>query len=394
MNRPSVYERVENGISQLLQGEIDAGQLAGASIAILHKGEEIFRKEYGFADISERKPVDEGTIFRLYSMSKPVAAVAAMILMERGQIDLYAPISQYLPAAKDMKVSTDQGLVEARSDILVLDLLRMTSGIVYPDADAPGICMQTLFDEIQDRLEGGEQISTLDLCNRVLAQPLAFHPGDRWRYGFSTDIMGVIIEVVSGMKLGEFYEKELFGPLGMVDTGFYVPQGKWDRLAQLYVYDEAAGGLAVEEKRHLCMTKCLSAPSFESAGAGLVSTLKDYTRFARMLAAGGTYGGVRILGRKSMALLGLNQLTPSQEKTVYFDSVYGYGYGNFMRIYQDAVKAGSCGSVGEFGWDGWTGTYMTVNPQEEFAIVMMLQRCGYTNNTLLRKLRNMAYALI
>ena len=159
MERPSVYERVENGISQLLQGEIDAGQLAGASIAILHKGVEIFSKEYGFADISGSKPIDEGTIFRLYSMSKPVAAVAAMILLERGQIDLYAPISQYLPAAKDMKVSTDQGLIEARSDILVLDLLRMTSGIVYPDADASGICMQTLFHHLDYVVE----ISTRDI---------------------------------------------------------------------------------------------------------------------------------------------------------------------------------------------------------------------------------------
>ncbi|HHX61103.1 MAG TPA: serine hydrolase [Epulopiscium sp.] len=225
---------------------------------------------------------------------------------------------------------------------------------------------------------------------------MAFEPGTQWRYGFSTDVIGAIIEVVSGMSLGDFYQKELFGKLDMKDTGFYVPTDKIDRFAKLYTWsdDDHDPKLREELSRHLCLTNSLKQPGFESAGAGLVSTTDDYAHFAQMLMQNGSYKGQSILGRKIVELLGQNLLSKEQMKDIEDEQMKGYGYGNFMRIYLDMGQAACSGTVGEMGWDGWTGTYFTVNPKEKFSIIMMLQRCEYVSPALMRKVRNVAYALL
>lgn len=382
----------EQSMERILNIEISNGQLAGAGISVIYKGEKVIHKCLGYADIENKRPLTDNTIFRIYSMSKPIAAVAALMQVERGYIDILAPISEYLPEFKNMMVFKDDGSVKAKSQILIKDLLNMTSGIVYPDQDGAGCYMQKLFDELQIKLEAGEAISTRQICQFIAEQPLAFQPGKQWRYGLSVDIMGAIIEVTSQMKLSDFYRSQIFEPLDMVDTGFYVETKKQNRFAQLYKYED--NKLVVDKNRHLCITSCLKPPSFESAGAGVVSTMNDYNNFAQMLVNDGTFKNTKLLSKKSIELFQQNHLSKEQLSTVSFDTSIGYGYGNFMRVYKDAKEAQTLGTPGEFGWDGWTGPYLSVNPLENLTIVMMLQRSGYTNPALIRKIRNIAYSIV
>jgi CubicO group peptidase (beta-lactamase class C family) len=382
----------KQAIEAILNKEIDNNQLAGAAIRISHQGQMVINSCLGYSNMEEKKPVKDNTIFRIYSMSKPIAAVAAMIQVERGLIDLSAPISEYLPEFIDMTVCNNGKLEKADRHIIVKDLMNMTSGIVYPDMDEAGKYMDFLFQDVQNRLDQEEKISTRELCRMIAKQPLAFQPGKEWRYGLSVDVMGAIIEVTANMRLSEFYQKEIFEPLGMHDTGFYVEKDKLDRFSVLYKYEDNM--LKADENRHLCLTNCYELPSFESAGAGIVSTLEDYNRFAQMLVNYGIYHDAKILSRKSIEMFQHNHLTDEQLKTVGFDTSNGYGYGNFMRVYMNRGETGTLGTSGEFGWDGWTGPYVTVNPAENFTIVMMLQRGGYTNASLVRKIRNIAYSIL
>lgn len=385
-------KNAKQSMEHIFNMEINNGQLAGAGISVIYKGEKVIHECFGYADIENQRHLTEDTIFRIYSMSKPIAAVATMIQVERGLIDILAPVSEYLPEFKNMMVLKDDELVKAKRQILIKDLLHMTSGIVYPDQDDAGAYMQRLFDEIQERLELGEAISTRQLCKLIAEQPLAFQPGKQWRYGLSVDVMGAVIEETAQMSLSDFYQTQIFEPLGMKDTGFYVEPDKQNRFAQLYKYE--GDKLVIDKDRHLCLTSCLKPPSFESAGAGVVSTMNDYNKFAQMLVNNGTYKDTKILSKKSIELFQQNHLSKEQLSTASFDTSIGYGYGNFMRVYKEPKEAQTLGSIGEFGWDGWTGPYVTVNPMENLTIVMMLQRSGYTNPALIRKIRNIAYSIL
>lgn len=379
-------------MDNILKKEIENGQIAGAGISVIYQGQLVIQSCLGYSNLEKKRPVEKDTIFRIYSMSKPIAAVATMIQVERGLIDLLSPVSDYLPEFKDMTVVDGDKLVKAKRSILIKDLLNMTSGIVYPDSDVAGTYMQTLFNTIQPKLVTGERISTRQLCKEIAKQPLAFEPGKQWRYGLSVDVMGAIIEESAQMSLSDFYRKEIFEPLGMEDTGFFVEKEKQDRFAQLYKYEN--NELIIDKQRHLCLTDCLQKPSFESAGAGILSTMEDYNKFAQMLVNYGTYKDIQIISKKSVELFQQNHLTKEQLASVGFETSIGYGYGNFMRVYQEAKEAQTLGSVGEFGWDGWTGPYLSVNPSENLTIVMMLQRSGYTNPALIRKIRNISYSIL
>ncbi|MCU6735726.1 serine hydrolase domain-containing protein [Diplocloster agilis] len=387
----------EAGIHRIVQEEMKKQQFTGASIRILHKGVPIFCGNYGYADREAGSVVRDDTIFRLYSLSKPIAAAAAYIQIERGLLDLEDPVARYLPAFAKMQVYTVKGLVPAKRPILVRELLSMTSGLVYPDPDPAGEYMREVFTRAGIRSQNGNSMTTAEVIDAIAEKPLAFQPGEQWRYGTGTDVMGRIIEVTAGMRLGEFYRNEIFEPLGMKDTGFYVPKEKTDRLAQLYSVEENedhSQRLVIERERTLGLTDCLSPPAYESAGAGLLSTIRDYAKFAVMLSGNKERKGTEILGRKTLELMLRPQLTKEQEKTIYFEHLKGYSYGNFMRFYKEANETASSGSPGEFGWDGWTGPYMAVNREEDFVLLFMTQRCGYCNPAFIRKLRNIAYALL
>lgn len=381
-------------MDKLLQREITEGRVKGASALVLHKGWEIYCGSFGYADAEKGIPMRRDTIIRLYSMTKPVTAAAVMILAERGELDVWDPVSKYLPCFRKQKVWDEQrGEVSAQRDITLYDLLNMTSGITYPDeATEPGRRMGAVVEGFVARRSAGERVDTQEYMRGIASVPLVFQPGDRWMYGFSADVLGGVVEAVSGRRFGTFLREEIFEPLAMPDTGFFVPKEKLGRFAQSYEPMED-GRLIPHTGSHLGEYYGEDV-AFESGGAGLVSTLDDYSHFASMLAHKGIYGGKRILGRKTVEFMTQNRLTDYQRRDMNWDSTRGYGYGCLMRILTDQGEAGTNASLGEFGWDGWTGNYVTMDPAEDLVLLYFIQRCGAGMTPAVRKLRMATYAAL
>ena len=381
-------------VETLINKGIAEGEIIGANVLLIKDGEEKLFASYGKACKETGEDMKRDTIFRMFSMTKPVTAVAAMILFERGLIDLRDAVSKYLPAYKDQIVWTKDGLVPAVRDITIQDCLNMTTGVTYPSMDhEPGRQMGVLFQELIRRRVDGEVVDTLEYMDRIAKIPLVFQPGDHWLYGLSADILGAVIQVVSGKTYGQFLKDEIFDPLGMVDTGFYVPAEKLHRFAAAYEWDEEKQMLKRREGSYLG-EYYEEDVAFESGGAGLVSTIDDYAKFACMLMQKGKLGDVRILGEKTVEFMTENRLDEIQMKDYNWDSTIGYGYSCLMRILQDKGIAGSNGSVGEFGWDGWTGNYVTMNPADNMVLLFFIQRCGYGFGALTRKVRAVTYGAL
>ncbi len=381
-------------LDELFGQEMQERRVLGASLLLEHKGKRFFQNVYG----SDK----EDSIYKVFSMTKPITTVAAMMLYEQGKLDLYDPVEKYLPGYSNMKVATPSGLVDARESITIRHCLNMTSGLVYPGTE---LLPEKMMAELQVQLyekavkarEEGKPLSNLDIINALGSIPLQFQPGEAWRYGISADVVGGIIEVVTGKPYGEYLQETIFEPLGMKDTGFYVPEEKIHRLAQMYSRTDEQGHLKEADAaayRWLNMYAPTKPPYIESAGGGLYSTLEDYSHFVQMLAAGGIYQGKRFLSRKTMAYMTRNQLNEKQLPTINFDSLYGYGYGNFMRVMMDTGVAASNGSIGEYGWDGLPGTYFFVDPEEELMFVYMQQIEQGADQSLRRKMRQIIYGAI
>ncbi|MBO5352502.1 MAG: beta-lactamase family protein [Lachnospiraceae bacterium] len=381
-------------IDNLVNHYIAAGEIAGASLLVLKDGEEKYRKVYGESDKERHIPMRQDTIFHMYSMSKPVTAAAVMILFERGELDIRDAVCKYLPCFRNMTVWTEEGEVPAKRDFTIWDCLNMTTGIPYPCEELEtGRRMDKVFRKLIARREAGEVVDTMEWMQEIAKLPLVFQPGEQWMYGFSADILGAVVEAVSGKKFGQFLQEEIFAPLGMTDTGFFVPEEKWDRFAVAYEWDEAAKGLHPLKRSHLG-EYYKSDVAFESGGAGMVSTIDDYAKFAQMLLNKGKLGNVRILGEKTVEFMAQNHLTEEQRTNYNWDSVQGYGYGCLMRCLEDKGLAGTNGSIGEFGWDGWTGNYVTVNPEENLVLLFFIQRCGSGFWELTRKFRAVTYGAL
>jgi CubicO group peptidase (beta-lactamase class C family) len=230
------------------------------------------------------------------------------------------------------------------------------------------------------------------VARQIARCPLAFEPGAHWRYGLEADVLGAVIEAASGRTLGAFLRKELFGPLGMEDTDFYVPEGKRDRLADLY--RRVGGRLEIDPDRHIGLTMCLAPPAFESGGGGLISTFNDYARFGRMLAGYGALDGVRILREETVRSFESDQLTGVQRKTLAFAASRGYGYGRLMRVCVDPSAATSPADRGEFGWDGWTGVYMAVSPRRNLFMLYLTQVSGGIHPDITDALRALVHGVL
>ncbi len=381
-------------MDKLLRREVEEGRVKGASALVLHRGRELYYNAFGLADAERDIPMRRDTIIRLYSMSKPATAAAVMLLVERGDLDLWDPVSKYLPCFGKMRVWSDTaGEIPAEREITVYDLLNMTSGITYPDEEtAPGRRMKAVVEDFVARRTAGERVDTREYMRGIASVPLVFQPGDRWMYGFSADVLGGIVEIVSGTTYGEFLRRELFEPLGMADTGFFVPEEKESRFARHYEMTES-GQLVPHTGSHLGEYYGEDV-AFESGGAGLVSTLDDYGRFASMLAHKGIHDGKRILGRKTVEFMAQNHLTQAQSRTLEWDSVRGFGYGCLMRVLQCPGIAGISSPVGEFGWDGWTGNYVAMDFHEELVFLYFVQRCGIEEGRVIRTLKNATYGAL
>ncbi|WP_249898806.1 serine hydrolase domain-containing protein [Paenibacillus sp. PK3_47] len=376
-----------------MKASIDNKEIAGANFMVLKDGSEVFYHEDGLADLESGRAVARDSIFRLYSMSKPVTAAAVMMLLERGQIDLFDPVSRYVPGFHHQLVENNGELVPPAREVNIHDLLNMTSGLVYGGTDKAGQHTEALFQELGSRLHGDNAMSTLEFANRLGQGPLSFEPGSNWQYGTSADVLGAVVEAVSGIRFGEFLKQEIFEPLGMADTGFWVPDSKRERLVKTY-QDDGQGGLKLYADSHLGVVHQMDRdPAFESGGAGLSSTIDDAAKFTTMLMNQGSYNGNQILKPKTVQYMTSAALTDWQQKG--FDTWHtlrGFSYGNQMRIMTDSGEAGMIGSSGEYGWDGWLGAYFTNSPQDRLTILFMIQKKDAGTLPITRKLRNIVFS--
>ena len=364
-------------IKEIITAEIDSGVLQGASLCVWKNDAVQFRMDFGVSNLTTQTPLPSDAIFRLYSASKPITATAAMLLIERNQLNLSDPVSKYLDGFKNQKVYENGKLVAATQEVTVRDLLNMTAGLVYPDCDDAGKEMTALFDSEIALGLAGKGHSTVDFCNAIGQVPLAFQPGTTWRYGTSADVLGAVIEVASGKPFRQFLHEELFEPLGMTDTDFFVPEAKRDRFVQMVEYCEAEQKLVPYPGSNLAVFDATENPAFSSGGAGLFSTVQDYGKFASMLLQNGIFGGKRFLREDTVAFMRSNGLNEEQKKAFDWPHLKGYGYGNLMRVMLTPTEASFPCSEGEFGWDGWAGVYVAIDPVENLVITYFISRIGY-----------------
>ncbi|SHO44365.1 serine hydrolase domain-containing protein [Anaerocolumna xylanovorans] len=378
-----------SNIKKAIRTAIEKNEIPGANLLIFKNGKEVFYHEDGLASREEQLPIRRDTIFRLFSMTKPITAAAAMILTERGKIDLYEPVGRYLEGFRNQLVEENGTLVPANREMRIKDLLNMTSGLLYGGEGKAGKAAEAVYREIDEKLLTENALNTIEIANRLGKCPLAFHPGDFWAYGTSADVLAAVIEAVSGMKYGEFLKKEIFEPLGMKDTGFYVPAEKKGRLANTYGADDEKG-LTLYTGNNLGVIQNMDRePAYEAGGAGLVSTIDDYARFSLMLMNGGSLEGVSILHPRTVAYMTSKSLTAEQYKGMEpWLELEGHSYGSLMRVMTDTTKAGTIGSPLEYGWDGWLGCYFANCPVDNLNFLFMTQKTDAGTMEITRKLRN------
>jgi CubicO group peptidase (beta-lactamase class C family) len=381
------------------QSQVDAGAFSGAVAAIARNGKVAYLRAVGFRDRAKTIPLQPDAIFWIASMSKPVTSVAAMILIEEGKLDLAGPVHQYLPELKNMMVGVETkdpvtGKTEVAPEpqkhpMTVEDLLRHTSGLVY------GVSA-TKVDQLYRSLYGAAGVyrrdkTLADFISGLAKLPLAHQPGEVWDYGLSVDVLSRVIEVASGQPFDQFLETRLFGPLNMVDTGFYVPEAKLSRLV-----DPPAGGRGGPPDSVLAdVTK---PTKLFSGGGGLVSTASDYLRFCQMLLNRGELDGVRILSPATVQRMTTNALPSDIRFAGYISSsvgpLGGSTWGLGFAIRSDAAWSMVPGSVGSFNWMGTSGTYFWVDPAEQMVAVQMIDAAPNTSSPFQHMFRNLTYGAL
>ncbi len=389
---PKRLERLNDILDEMPAKEF----VSGCSCMVLQHGKEICYYERGCRDLEQQLPLTRDTIFRLYSLTKPMTAVAAMLLIEDGKLDLLTKVADYFPSFENQYWIKDGQQIPVQTPMQVHHLLNMTSGLIYPDASGTLTDQMTtaLVDEVIAKLHTEDALTTEQFVSRLGEIPLLFEPGTRWNYGLSADVLAALIEKVSGMSFRTFMQKRLFEPLGMANTDFYVPQEKQHLLASVYDWDENRQCLVKKEPDYLGIsTRMERTPLYESGGAGLVSTIDDVARFANMLTAHGkTADGTALMSEKTWQYLTGGCLNPAQKTGIVWENLPGYTYGNLMRVLEKPQEAITLGAAGEYGWDGWLGAYMTNDPENELTFLMLNQRM-YTGTTLYtRKMRNIVYS--
>ncbi|MDD3410444.1 MAG: serine hydrolase [Eubacteriales bacterium] len=365
-------QRQLQNVAALMDRFVATDRMAGCEMYVARRGRVGFRYAAGMMDREAGRPIAPDTIYRVYSMSKPIAMTALMQLYERGLVNLRDPLSDYIPEFKDMPVAQTQPdgsveLVKQEQPILIRNLCTMTSGLAYPgDANEGAKSMLRLMEETEAQDPGTVEIARLVARGAALS----FQPGTHWMYGFSHDIVGALVELISGQRYGDYLREHIFEPIGMPDTDFWVPESKRSRFCA--IYDRKDGKLVRDDAPNFT-TDYYARPAFESAGGGLTSTVADYARFCQMLLDGGVSGTERLLGRKTIELMATDHLTEQQRPDFNWPQQCGYGYGLGMRTMIRPALGEYNGSVGEFGWDGMAGTWMCVDPKEGMIIVFMQQ---------------------
>ncbi|MEI6485253.1 MAG: serine hydrolase domain-containing protein [Sphingomonadales bacterium] len=354
----------------------------------------------GLADVERGIPAREDTIFRIYSMTKPITSVALMMLVEQGKIALDDPVHRYIPEWKNLGIyvaGTHRMGFQTRptsGPMRVIDLMRHTAGLTY------GFQLRTNVDEAYRREKIGEieKAGTLEDMIRTLAKlPLEFPPGEAWNYSVATDVVGWLVQVVSGRPFEQFLAEEIFQPLGMVDTGFHVREGQGHRFAACYQLGRD-GTIALQDDP--TTSSFLHPPTFVSGGGGLVSTAHDYLQFARMLANGGTLNGHRIISRKTLDLMTANHLPggvdlPAMSRSLFSEAQYdGTGFGLGFGVTTASHKTMMPGSTGDYFWGGAASTFFWVDPEEDIIGIFMTQFMPSSTWPVRKEMRTMVYAAL
>ncbi|MGD9617353.1 MAG: serine hydrolase domain-containing protein [Alphaproteobacteria bacterium] len=374
-------------LAAVVRHDVERRLIPGAVVLLARGGRVAFAETFGYQDRETGIPMALDSIFRIASMTKPMASVAAMMLSEEGRLEIAAPVAQYLPEFSDMTVGSERA--RATRTMTVQDLMRHTSGLTYAQfGDSP---VQMLWRDV--KLMDEKQTNT-ELVEKLAGLPLMFEPGTTWEYSMSTDVLGRVVEVASGMSLGEFFTTRITGPLGMSDTGFAATGERAGRVAEPQT-DPATG-------QRPPMRNVKQPGRWESGGGGAVGTASDYLRFCQMLLNGGDLDGVRLLAPKTVALMASDHLPPGigygATARARFGALapvpeMGYGFGLGFAVRNEPGRSPVPGSVGEYFWGGVTGTYFWIDPREQLIAVLMLaapdQRLHYRYLT-----RQLVYAAL
>ena len=381
-------------ITQWMRGWVDSGRLPGLLVAVVRDDRVAWFETCGYRDVDTKRAVEPDTIYRIYSMTKPVTTVAALMLYEEGCFQLDDPVATFIPAFAETRVfasgdAESFATVPLARPVTVHDLMIHTSGLTY------GFQHEHAVDALyrNRRIEFNANVGPLaDLVEATAAQPLVFQPGTRWNYSVSTDVLGRLVEIWSGVPLDTFLAERIFGPLGMGDTGFQVQDGQGARLASNYVQADT-GGLSLAEPAH--ESRFLEPAVTLSGGGGLVSTASDYLRFMRMLRAHGTLEGTRILGRKSVALMTMNHLPGDlvdMGRPRFAEMPFaGIGFGLGVSVVLDPAKARILGSPGEYAWGGMASTAFWIDPVEDLLVLLLTQLMPSSTYPIRRELRVLTY---
>ncbi len=368
---------------------VDAGTYSGYVVLLARDGKVADWHAYGWQDIASKTPMQPDSIVAIYSMTKIVTSTAVLILLEEGKLKLSDPVEKYLPALKDRKVLTGGTadapiLVPAARPITIHDLLTHTAGYYYDQtwsADSP------VAIELMKRAKVWDSANLDDFVQRVATLPLHQQPGTKFRYGIHTDLLGAIVEKVSGQRLDRFFADRIFTPLGLRDTGFWVPAAKRSRLATLYQHD-SAGKLVPAEG----ITEPNAEHGLLLGGGGLYSTAADYVRFAQMLLNGGQLDGVRLLSRKTVELMTQNHLAQLADPHPFAKPEQGFGLG--VRVITDLGASPTLGSRGTFGWDGAATTNVQIDPQEHTVAILLTQNFPFNQDDIFATFTNGYYSAI
>ena len=381
-------------ITQWMRRWVDSGKLPGLLVAVVRNDRLAWLETCGYRDVESGRAVEPDTVYRIYSMTKPITTVAALMLYEEGRFQLDDPIAQYIPAFAETKVFASGDAesfttVPLARPITVHDLMIHTSGLTY------GFQHEHAVDALyrRRRIEFNANVGPLaEVVEAAAAQPLVFQPGTRWNYSVSTDVLGRLVEIWSGVPLDTFFDERIFGPLGMCDTGFQVPEGQGDRLASNYVQAND-GGLAPADPAG--ESRFLQPAVTLSGGGGLVSTAADYLRFLRMLRSHGSLDGARLLGRKSVELMTTNHLPgdlADMGRPRFAEMPFaGIGFGLGVSVMLDPARARILGSPGEYAWGGMASTTFWVDPAEDLIVLLLTQLMPSSAYPIRRELRALTY---
>jgi CubicO group peptidase (beta-lactamase class C family) len=396
-------ERLARIERHLRERYLEPGRIAGAVTLVARHGKVAYLSALGQRDVERKQEMTEDTVFRIYSMTKPVTSVALMMLVEEARCSLSDPVHQYIPEWEDQRVyrygAWPSFVTEpARRPMTIRDLLTHTSGLTY------GFVFHDPIDAAYRRLgissgaPGEGPASTLEeTAHKLAGIPLLFSPGTRWNYSVSTDIAGYLVQLISGQRFDEFLRTRIFEPLGMRETGFSVPAGCEPRFAANYRRTPRTL-LALEDDP--AKSAYLQPPTLFSGGAGLVSTAEDYRRFCQMLLDGGQYEGARLLGRKTIELMTQNHLPDGGDLAAlatgsFSETSYdGVGFGLGLAVLLDAAKRQTHGSVGEYYWGGAASTAFFIDPKEDLLAIFLTQLMPSTTYDFRGQLRNLVYSAI